>query len=817
VTTISIVLQAPSGTVFAGQPVSFSVATIGSSVPTYQWQASTDDGGTWTNLTDGNEVNGTETVTLGISATTAAMNGEEFRAVATNDSGSVTSTPLTLSVTPLSANDVLAYDFGILTGTAGISGNGLAVDSAGNVYATYDQTVLKITPPGGLMTLAGTAGQSGSADGTGSAAQFFNPYGLAVDSAGNVYVADSANETIRKITPAGVVTTLAGTAGQSGSADGTGSAARFDGPFGVAVDSANNVYVADSFNYTIRKITPAGVVTTLAGTASQSGSADGTGSAARFGEHVGVAVDGAGNVYVADTGNATIRRVTPAGVVTTLAGAAGQFGSADGTGAAAQFFAPEGIAVDSAGNAYVVDNDTIRKITPAGVVTTLAGRAGQSGGANGIGSTALFEEPVAMALDGAGDLYVTDVIEIHKGIPTPVVPTSSFESVTVVAAAPSQVIPGGTPVILSLSPANGYTYQWICNGVPIPGASAGTYTPGQINGSNTGVIGTTDAGVYTVQVTDPSGNVGYIALGTLSVTENAWLINLSARASVGTGGNVLIAGFVSTGPGDKAVMVRGDGPSLGLSPFNVSGVLAKPQLDLYSGQTDLQTVTGWAPNLAPLFGDVGAFSWAAASADTAFLHTFAPGGYTTIVSGVGSTIGVALIELYDADAASNKELGTTLAGPPTNRLENISARADVLTGGNVMVGGFVFAGTTSKTFLIRGGGPFLALSPFNVTGALPSTTITLYDSNQKAIATNQGWSNPITVGTSPLVTGPATQVGLEQATRANFSAVGASGSWNPGSGDSAMIITLPPGAYTVIESGVNGATGIGLVEIYEAN
>jgi sugar lactone lactonase YvrE len=151
------------------------------------------------------------------------------------------------------------------------------------------------------------AGYSGSADGSGSAARFNYPRGVAVDGSNNVYVADSENSKIRKITPAGVVTTLAGLAGYSGSADGSGSAARFSYPQGVAVDGSNNVYVADTSNYTIRKITPAGVVTTLAGLAGWSGSADGTGSAARFNSPNGVAVDAYGRIVVADSGNYTIR------------------------------------------------------------------------------------------------------------------------------------------------------------------------------------------------------------------------------------------------------------------------------------------------------------------------------------------------------------------------------------------------------------------------------------------------------------------------------------------------------------------------------
>jgi uncharacterized protein YjiK len=288
---------------------------------------------------------------------------------------------------------------------------GVAVDSAGNVYVADlgNHTIRKATAAGVVTTLAGTAGMAGSTDGAGVAARFKEPSGVAIDSTGNIYIADTGNYTIRKVTAAGVVTTLAGTAGMAGSADGTGAAARFNEPTGVAVDSAGNVYVADMRNHTIRKVTAAGAVTTLAGTAGTTGSADGMGAAARFNQPIGVAVDSAGNVYVADYGNSIIRKVTAAGVVTTLAGTAGMAGSADGTGAAARFYTPNGVAVDSTGNVYVADygNSMIRKVTAAGVVATLAGTA-RGGREDGTGAGAGFYLPSGVAVDSADNIYIAD-------------------------------------------------------------------------------------------------------------------------------------------------------------------------------------------------------------------------------------------------------------------------------------------------------------------------------------------------------------------------------------------------------------------------
>ena len=283
------------------------------------------------------------------------------------------------------------------------AGNGYVADSSGN-------TIRKITSNGTVSTLAGTAGVTGAADGSGAAASFYAPSGVAVDTVGNVYITDSGNGTIRKITPDGVVSTLAGTAGVYGATDGIGAAASFYAPAGIGVDAAGNVYVADRGNNTIRKVTPTGTVTTLAGTAGVYGSADGTGAAASFYFPIGIALDASNNIYVGDGLN-TLRKITPAGLVTTLAGTAGIIGSADGAGAAASFSGIGGIALDAAGNIYLADqgNNLIRKVTPSGVASTLAGTSGRAGAVDGAGGSASFKIPSSVALDTAGNIYVTDL------------------------------------------------------------------------------------------------------------------------------------------------------------------------------------------------------------------------------------------------------------------------------------------------------------------------------------------------------------------------------------------------------------------------
>ncbi|WP_201698491.1 beta-propeller domain-containing protein [Paraburkholderia hiiakae] len=280
------------------------------------------------------------------------------------------------------------------------------------MYVAGGNAIYRFTPAGAMSIFAGGV-SAGYADGQGASALFDAPQGMAFDANGNLLIADSGNNVIRKITPGGTVSTVAGSSAE-GNADGTGMAASFSEPVDVAVDARGNIFVADGGNSAIRKISTAGAVTTLAGGQ----------KASTFTWPTGVAVDPSGNVIVMDFGAHKVLKVTQAGTVTTVAGT-GSAGSADGAGNVASFgstgpydplhaaiqYGAAGIVVDKLGYMFVVDrgNNEIRMITPAGVVSTLAGQPGQTWGtANGPGSGALFDTPAQIAMDANANLYVTE-------------------------------------------------------------------------------------------------------------------------------------------------------------------------------------------------------------------------------------------------------------------------------------------------------------------------------------------------------------------------------------------------------------------------
>jgi sugar lactone lactonase YvrE len=252
-------------------------------------------------------------------------------------------------------------------------------------------------------------GSEGSKDGMGSDAQFRWPNGVAVDRAGNIFVGDRGNHVIRKVQPDGAVTTFAGSAGAYGKENGDAATARFWYPMGLAVDGADNVYVADSSSQTVRKVTPSGDVTIVAGSTDMNPETRGFGTAEHLNNPRGVAVDASGVVYVADTNNHVIRRIAPGEPMTTLAGVVGSEGPAvDGDSKTSRLRAPFGIDIDARGTLFITEGTAIRKIEPNGTVTTFAGSLEEAGETDGTGSTARFTYACDVAVDSAGNVFVAD-------------------------------------------------------------------------------------------------------------------------------------------------------------------------------------------------------------------------------------------------------------------------------------------------------------------------------------------------------------------------------------------------------------------------
>lgn len=333
---------------------------------------------------------------------------------------------------------------------------------------TSEVATLAVAPRGEVTFLDGILGGTGSSDGSDTSARFSNVRGIAADSFGNVFISDTSNHTVRKMNPTGAVSTIAGKPGESGFSDGLGSTAKLNGPSQLATDATGNVYVTDTGNHVIRKITPSGMVTTVAGRPGQQGFDDGNATAARFSSPSGIAIDAAGNIFVADTGNQTIRRVSTAGWVTTLAGHTGLAGHADGVGAAATFTNPGHLALNSKNKLYVTTGDAFRstlrtvtpdsavstvpldawdlglpggiaidasdtvyfgnttrqiiKLSPTGEVSTLV--AGRSSAAldqpafSGCGPTPCFYQLGGLTVDKSGNLFAADIILIRKVWPT---------------------------------------------------------------------------------------------------------------------------------------------------------------------------------------------------------------------------------------------------------------------------------------------------------------------------------------------------------------------------------------------------------------
>jgi sugar lactone lactonase YvrE len=832
---------------------------------------------------------------------------------------------LIAAVTTVSrAQPASPYFFSTFAGRALVSGNvdgsgtnarfnrpwGITVDAARNVYVTdaANFTVRKITPDGTVTTLAGSGGNLGTADGQGSIARFGSisasaptlippiagPFAIGADGNGLIWVADSFSHTIRRITSAGVVSTYSGAALNNGYIEGPVANARYSAPWGMAVDSSGVAYVADTFNHVIRRIAANGTVSTIAGSVGDYGSADGMGPGARFFYPVGIAVDSSGRVYVADA-NSTIRRlarVSPNSDTwesTTLAGAPQTWGLIDGTGAAARFgltpsvsstggfavriiasvpFIPAfpgfaynlgempALAADSAGNVFVADyaNNAIRMITSSGVVTTIGGSTA-AGSVDGAGSAARFFRPTGIAVDSAGTLYIVDSGNhtIRKG---------NIGSPPTIQVQPQNQNAGLGGTVNFAVTASGFptpTYQWRRNDVPIPGATtnllsvsniqlaqAGNYTVVVSNsfGSVTSAIATltvvslpvivtqpqsqtagigqtvtlsvnavgapaptyqwlfngqaisgatgstlvltnvqpSASGTYSVRVTNTLGSATSVA-ATLTV-DAVRIVNLSIRTPL-VASEPLIVGFVASG-GSKSLLVRAVGPTL--RDFGVSAAMADPQLSLFNNGVLTVTNDNWGTGpavaqLTLLASQVGAFQLGFNTLDAALLTTVGDSPMTAEASARNGAGGIVLLELYDA------------APTATSRLVNVSTRAKVGSGENALFAGFVLAGTGSKTVLIRAIGP--TLGAFGVQGVLTDPRLDVFRTGSTTpVASNDNWGGSAALSNA-------------------FRTVGAFALPGAESRDAALTVSLQPGSYSAQVSGVGGLTGEVLLEIYE--
>jgi hypothetical protein len=732
-----------------------------------------------------------------------------------------------------------------------------------------------------VTTIAGSAGTPGSADGSGTAARFLDPTGVAVDTLGNVYVADYNNDTIREITPtmngAGTtwtVTTIAGSAKNAGSSDGAGAGARFRSPQRLAVDSAGNVYVADTGNDTIREITPtmAGgstswAVTTIAGSAGSSGSADGMGSAARFNSPIGIATDSGGNVYVADYGNDAIRMLVPTvsgGITTwgvrTIAGTAGVAGSADGAGSAAGFSSPTGVALDGLGNVYVTDsgNSTIRKMTPTvasgattWTVTTLAGVAGVGGSADGTGTAATFNSPSGLALDGQGDLYVADTnndtIRLGTPLAKPFISAQPGPETAVGGVATFSIAVGGSPAPAfqwRVSTNGGSSWTHLTDGNGVTGSDTATLSlNGGIFGSNayefdcvvTNSQGSVISGAAVLTVTAPplittppasqSVNAGSnlvlsVAASSGSAMTYQWFLGGTAIGGA-TGmtlslGNVTVAnsGTYTVNVTNSSGTSQSSAATLTVSPAPTSSAVSvqpTPQT-IHAGGSVVFTVTTSGTEVSSLRANTAHL--VADTAATTYQWQFNAVNLTDGNGITGSTGPQLLIQGTTAANDGDYDCVVTTGGTAytsnaaglqvetvsnPGSVSSISSRAFVGTGDNILIGGFYIVGSTSATVLVQAIGPALAAAPYNVSGTLQKPALTIHQAqNGKDVVlySNTGW------GSSPVLLAAA-------------AAVYALPVLQPNAPDSEALLTLPPGGYTAEVTGADGGTGVALCGIYQ--
>ncbi len=470
---------------------------------------------------------------------------------------------------------------------------GVAVDGAGNLFiADADNNrIRKVTPGGSITTVAGTTGFGGFSGDGGAAtdAQLFYPAGVAVDGSGNLFIADFRNNRARKVTPGGSITTVAGDGTQNFGGDAsTITPAQLYEPYGVAVDAGGNLFIAAQGNNRIRKVTPGGSITTVAGTGSDGFSGDGgAATAAQLYAPAGVAVDADGNLFIGDYANHRIRKVTPGGIISTVAGDGTQgFGGDGGAATAAQLNRPSGVAVDAGGNLFIADygNHRIRKVTPGGIITTVAGFTSTGGfsGDGGAATAAQLNRPSGVAVDAGGNLFIADFNNHRiRKVSAPLTLTTS--------ASPNPTCT--TTSMASVTARNGtapYSYTWVAPaGVTLTGGSTSAVqaTAGAgVSGVQTLTVNVSDATMpsqtATAQVSltfNAPANPSLVASGTLTCTQTA--VTLTATTSSAGSFSYAFAGTGLSSPNATA----------GTATASAGGLYSMTVTDLATGCTSTTT------------------------------------------------------------------------------------------------------------------------------------------------------------------------------------------------------------------------------------
>jgi hypothetical protein len=715
------------------------------------------------------------------------------------------------------------------------SPSSLAVDAAETIYVsdTNNHVIRKISPGGMVSTIAGGPGGhdgSGSADGVGRQARFNYPRGIAVDLNGVIYVADQGNATVRKITPDAVVSTLAGLAGSHGVIDGQGSAARFESLSGITTDALGNIYVTDCA--CIRKITPDGYVTTLAGVGCAWGYVDGTGTSARFNTLDGITAGPGGDLFVVDSGNVRIRKITPAGNVTTLAGGypglyIGDFYPFDGTGSEARFYVPKGITTDSNGLMYLAEG-RVRTVTPGGVVTTLPAASLFATNRNPPDDEGEIP-PIAgardIAIDAAGNIYVAELTRgVRKISPNKVIttlrPTVLRGDGRRVPAIPfidamaidreGNIFFGDGSYVGKISPTGDIS---VFAGDPIYsggndgiGSAARFRTVRRLIMDDHYNLYVGDVLNCTVRKITPEAVVTTLA-GSAGNCGNTDGVGAAARFAWPEGlvldsiGNVYVAdshyGAISNtirkiGPDGVVTTIAG---SPGTSGY-ADGVGTSARF-----QHPTAVALDWAGNV--LVAD----SWNGRLrkvTPVGVVTTLAGRGQSFSIDGVGDAASFGSLNCMISDSVGNRYIvdGSSAIRIAASTLKshslNVSTRLQVLENENVLIGGFIVGGTSTKNVILRALGPSLAA--YDVHGVLPDPVLELYDSGGHLIASNDSWKLNAQTGASQ-------QAAVEATTLA------------PGNDlEAAIIATLDPQqGYTAVVRGSHGETGVSTVELFDLN